>query len=182
MNRSIEAAAREVRDTGRLKSGAIPLSQIIMQSVTSIGPARGVFATFQPGVSLAGVNAPLVYLADILIVLMLGSTLVHLSRAFPSAGGYFTYVSRTLSPRAGLLVSWAYVIYSALMPGVLFAYLGRILQLAQADIGIHIHWTILFAASAVVVGLIIYRGIEFSGLSMMVIGLVRCVIDSTVNL
>ena len=43
---------------------------------------------------------------DNLVVLMLGSTLAQLSKHMPSAGGYYTYVSRAIHPRAGFLVSW----------------------------------------------------------------------------
>jgi len=144
-----------------------------MQSITSVGPAIAVLVTFQPGIAMGGINAPLVYLADVLIVLMLGSTLVQLSRAFPSAGGYFTYVSRTMNPRAGFIVSWAFVLYSALSPGVLFAYLGRIISLTLTGYGIEISWTLPFAAAAVLSGVIIYRGVEFSGRSLMLIGLME---------
>jgi amino acid transporter len=144
-----------------------------MQSITSVGPALAVLVTFQPGIAMAGVNAPLIYLADVLIVLMLGSTLVQLSRVFPSAGGYFTYVSRTLNPRVGFIVSWAFVLYSALTPGVLFAYLGRIVSLTLASYGVEISWILPFAAAAFLAGIIIYRGIEFSGRSLMTIGLME---------
>ncbi len=144
-----------------------------MQAITSVGPAVSVFVTFQPGVGLAGIDTPLVYLADVWIVLMLGSTLFHLSRVFPSAGGYFTYVSRTLNPRVGFLVSWAFMLYSAISPGVLFGFLGRFLSLTAAPYGINIPWIIPFSLVASLTGFIIYRGVEFSGRSLMVIGVLE---------
>jgi amino acid transporter len=149
------------------------LTEVLMQAITSVGPAVAVFVTFQPGVGMAGIDAPLVYLADIVVVLMLGSTLVHLARIFPSAGGYFTYVSRTLNPRWGFLVSWAFVLYSAIQPGVLFGFLGRFLSLTVARYGMNLPWVVPFGAVAVLTGVIIYRGVEFSGRSLMVIGLLE---------
>ncbi len=157
----------------QLKSGALPLSQIIMQAIASMGPALTVFVTFQPGIGLAGINAPLVYLADVIIVLMLGSTLIHLSRLFPSAGGYYTYVCRTLSPRVGFMVSWAFVLYSALTPGVLFAFLGRIVSTMLISYGIETPWMLVFAVACVLAAGILYRGIEFSGWALLVIGFVE---------
>lgn len=161
------------RPATRLKGNALPLSQVIMQAITSMGPALTVLVAFQPGIELAGVNAPLVYLVDVLVVLMLGSTLAHLSRIFPSAGGYYTYISQTLHPRAGFIVSWAFVLYSVITPGVLFAFLGRMVSLTLADYGIEISWIVPFAAACVVAGTILYRGIEFSGRSLLVIGILE---------
>jgi amino acid transporter len=125
---------------------------------------------------IAGINAPLVYLADVIVVLMLGSTLVQLSRLFPSAGGYFTYVSRTLGARAGFLTSWTYALYSALLPGVLFAYMGRMIEAALAQHGIHLSWEIIFALESATVAVVIYRGIEFSGRSLVLVGLAEIAI------
>jgi amino acid transporter len=153
-----------------------------MQAVTSVGPAVSVFVTFQPGIGMAGIDAPLVYLADVLVVLMLGSTLVHLSRAFPSAGGYFTYVSRTLNPRCGFLVSWAFMLYSAISPGVLFGFLGRFLSLTVAPYGIDVPWIVPFGFVAILTGVIVYRGVEFSGRSLMVIGVLEIGIVSAFGL
>jgi amino acid transporter len=161
------------RPATKLKSDALPLSQIIMQAITSMGPALTVLVAFQPGIGLSGVNTPLVYLADVLVVLMLGSTLAQLSRLFPSAGGYYTYVSRTLHPRAGFIVGWAFVLYSVISPGVLFAFLGRMVSLTLIDYGIELSWSIPFSAACLLAGTILYRGIEFSGRSLLVIGLME---------
>jgi amino acid transporter len=156
-----------------LRAGTLSLNEVLMQSITSVGPAVSVFVTFQPGVGMAGIDAPLVYLADVVIVLMLGSTLFHLATVFPSAGGYFTYVSRTLNPRVGFLVSWAFMLYSAISPGVLFGFLGRFLSLTAAPYGVDLPWIVPFAGVAALTGVIIYRGVEFSGRSLMVIGVLE---------
>jgi hypothetical protein len=47
---------------------------------------------------------------------------------FPSAGGYFTYVSRTLGPAMGFLTGWVFVLYSPVVAGPSLAVLGQILQ------------------------------------------------------
>lgn len=159
-----------------LKAGALSLPQVVMQAITLIGPALAVFLVFQSGVTLAGINAPLVYLGDVVLVLMLGSTLVQLSRAFPSAGGYFTYVSRTLHPRVGFMASWLFVLYTALIPGMLFAYMGRVLQNTVAPYGVNIPWWVFFAAMAAFVAFIVYRGIDISGKALLGIGLLEIAI------
>ena len=79
-------------------------------------------------VSLAGITAPLAYFIGFLIVLMLGSTLAQLAKHMPSAGGYYTYVSRAVHPRLGFLTSWMYILYSPLVGGPLAGFFGFIVQ------------------------------------------------------
>ena len=99
-----------------------------MQSIAHIAPAiAGLFFT-QFVVSLTGVTASLAYLIGILIVLMLGSTLVQLSKHMSAAGGYYTFVSQAIHPRAGFLTAWMYVFYSPLCAGPIYAYFGFLLQ------------------------------------------------------
>ena len=79
-------------------------------------------------VSFTGAISPLAYFLGFLVVLALGMCLVQLARLFPSAGGYFTYVSRTLGSRAGFLTGWAYTFYSPIIAGPILAFFGYILQ------------------------------------------------------
>src|SRR5437867_10990023 len=102
-----EAASSE----GRLRSGALGLSGVLMQGITHIAPATATLFTIQLTTSYAGVTAPLAYLIAFLIVMMLGVSVTQLAKHFPSAGGYYTYVSRTVSPRAGFLTSWLFFLY-----------------------------------------------------------------------
>ncbi len=44
-------------------------------------------------------------------MLSLGMSLAELAKHLPSAGGYYTYVSRTVHPRAGFLTAWLYFLY-----------------------------------------------------------------------
>jgi len=89
-----------------LTPGAVGLSGAIMQNVTHIAPAIAAFFFTQTIVSFAGGHAPLAYLIGFVVVLALGMCLVQLAKRFPSAGGYYTYVSRTLGPRLGFLTGW----------------------------------------------------------------------------
>src|SRR6476646_3973304 len=61
-------------------------------------------------------------------VIPLGVCLMELARTFPSAGGYFTYVSQTLGPVMGFLTAWVFVLYSPIAAGPSLAVLGQILQ------------------------------------------------------
>jgi amino acid transporter len=124
-----------------LEENAIGLLGATMQAITHIAPAIAGFFFTAFIVSLAGITAPLAYFIGFLIVLMLGSTLAQLAKHMPSAGGYYTYVSRTVHPRAGFLTSWMFILYSPLVGGPLAGFFGFIVAgELKANWGIDVPW------------------------------------------
>ncbi len=109
-----------------LEADAIGLLGATFQAITHIAPAIAGFFFTAFIVSKAGITAPLAYFIGFLIVLMLGSTLAQLAKHMPSAGGYYTYVSRGLHPRAGFITSWMYILYSPMVGGPLAGFFGFI--------------------------------------------------------
>src|SRR5689334_24617145 len=125
-------SAATVADTGgvvrsALRPNSMGLVGATMQAITHIAPAIAALFFTQFIVSLAGITAPLAYVVGVIVVLMLGNTLVQFAKHLPSAGGYYTYVSRALSPRAGFITSWMYVLYSPLSGGPIYGFFGVIL-------------------------------------------------------
>lgn len=124
-----------------LEENAIGLLGATMQAITHIAPAIAGFFFTAFIVSLAGITAPLAYFIGFLVVLMLGSTLAQLAKHMPSAGGYYTYISRTVHPRAGFLTSWMYILYSPIVGGPLAGFFGFILAgELKANWGIDVPW------------------------------------------
>lgn len=119
------SVATDTVDTG-LERDAIGLVGATMQAITHIAPAIAGFFFTAFIVSLAGITAPLAYFIGFLLVLMLGSTLAQLAKHMPSAGGYYTYISRAIHPRAGFIASWMYILYSPLVAGPLAGFFGFI--------------------------------------------------------
>ena len=102
-----------------LKAGALNLVDALFQNITHIAPAiAGLFFT-QFVVSLAGAHAVFAYTIGVLVVVGLGVCLAILAGRFPSAGGYFTYISRTVHPRVGFLSGWTFIFYSPIVTGPL---------------------------------------------------------------
>jgi len=142
-----------------------------MQAVTLMSPAIAVLFSFQFTVTNAGLASPLAYLLAFPVVLMLGITLSQLASAFPSAGGYYTYISRTIHPRAGFLAGWLFFLYTPLVPGPILAFMGYELQQAiRAQYHVLFPWWAFFAIGSAVVALVVYRGVEISGKAMLVLG------------
>ena len=99
-----------VQTQQQLRSGALGAGDIFMQAITHTAPATAILFTIPFIASKAGIAAPLSYLLAFLLILVLGVTLTQLAKHLPSAGGYYTYISRTISPRAGFLTSWLYFV------------------------------------------------------------------------
>jgi len=156
-----------------LRPNSLGLLGVTMQAITHIAPAIAALFFTQFIVSLAGVTAPLAYVVGVVVVLMLGNTLVQFSKHLPSAGGYYTYVSRALSPRAGFITSWMYVLYSPLSGGAIYGFFGFILagQL-QEHYGINVPWLwwVCIAVGAPAVAFLQYRGIKISARTIVVLG------------
>ena len=156
-----------------LEADAIGLLGATMQAITHIAPAIAGFFFTAFIVSLAGITAPLAYFIGFLIVLMLGSTLAQLAKHMPSAGGYYTYVSRTVHPRAGFLTSWMFILYSPIVGGPLAGFFGFIVAgELKANWNIEVGW-LPWAAVLVFAPLTAYlqwEGIKLSTRFLVVTG------------
>src|ERR1041384_8203984 len=168
----VEASGKDYVAVTDLKPGAVGLAGAVMQNITHIAPAIAAFFFTQTLVSFAGGQAPLAYLIGLIIVIPLGVCLMELARKFPSAGGYFTYVSRTLGPSMGFLTGWVFVLYSPVVAGPSLAVLGQILQdELQSNYGITFHWWYAVVVGIPLVAWAGYTGISFSIKWIVVAGL-----------
>ncbi len=132
-----------------------------MQAVTHIAPAAGVVLSIQLITQHAGITAPLAFLIGFGIVLTLGISLTQLARQFPSAGGYYTYVSRTMHPRAGFLTAWLYFLYDPICAAINLAYMGYLLEKTLwADLNVVLPWWAFLTAAAVGIALLTCRRIR----------------------
>ena len=156
-----------------LKPEALGLVGVTMQAITHIAPAIAALFFTQFLVTLAGVTAPLAYVVAVLLVLMLGNTLIQFSRVLPSAGGYYTYVSRALGARVGFLTSWMFILYSPMAGGVVCGFFGFIVAgELKASYGVDLPW--LWAAAVIIGGGAVatfqYIGIELSARTLLITG------------
>src|ERR1700744_5338730 len=159
-----------VADT-ELHAGALRLPGVLMQGLTHMAPATGLLFTIQITTSQAGIVAPLAYLAAFPIVLVLGVCLMQMAKHLPSAGGYYTYISRTVDPRVGFLAGWLYFLYDPVLAGFILAYIGSVLEQAlRATYGVVFPWWLFLLLAGSFVGFITYRGIRASAKWMVFLG------------
>jgi amino acid transporter len=156
-----------------LKPETLGLVSVTMQAITHIAPAIAALFFTQFLVTLAGVTAPLAYVIGVVIVLMLGNTLIQFSRQLPSAGGYYTYVSRALGARAGFLTSWMFILYSPLAGSVIYGFFGFIAAgELKASYGWDVSWLwwVCLLIGAPLIAFLQYRGIELSARTLLIAG------------
>ena len=96
-----------------------------MQGIATIAPAFAIVSTFVFTVGLAGLAAPVAYLLAGAILLPLAVSVNQLAKAFPSAGGWYTWIARSLHPRAGFFAGWYMTLWLPMAPVLVFSYVGQ---------------------------------------------------------
>jgi amino acid transporter len=165
-----------------LRAGALKFPAVLMQGITHIAPAVGLVLSIQFVTSTAGITAPLAYAVAVLIMLMLGVSLSQLARHIPSAGGYYTYIARTIHPRAGLLTAWLYLLYDPAATAINIAFMGLFFERTmRAGYGLWCPWWLFFLVSTAVLTFFVYRGIALSTELMIVLGAAEILIVATLS-
>jgi amino acid transporter len=145
-----------------------------MQGIGHTAPATAILLTLPITTSYAGVAAPLAYLIAFVLVLMLGVGLTQLARHLPSAGGYYTYVSRTVHPRAGFLTAWLYFLYAPASPAFSLAIMGYVIESSlKAEYGVVFPWWLFLLLGTAFTFGVTFRGIEISAAALLVLGILE---------
>ncbi len=154
----------------KLRAGAVSLVGATVQSVGLIGPAVGVLATTPFIVSIAGPSAAFAFFVAFIIMLGAAIPLARLARELPSAGGYYTYVSRTLHPRLGFMVSWLWLFYTPALPAMNLSILGYLLEgILKSNFHVDVPWwwaILLGTAFLLVIG---WSGVAVSARTLVIL-------------
>ncbi len=157
-----------------LRPNTIGLPEVLFQSITLMAPAAAVAFALPLGVSAAGGSFPLAIIialvASVLLALSIGQLALHL----PSAGGFYTYVSRSLGSSFGFLTGWLTIpVYLLFMPVnlLIFGFLTE--GLVATYLSVDIVWWVWAIALAVVMGLLNFFGISISAKTLVVLGAIE---------
>lgn len=172
------ASTAETQDfkTG-LDAGALSLTGVVMQALTNIAPAIAVLFTVPFIASNAGIAAPAAYVGAFLLSLMTAIVLTQLTRHLPSAGTYYTFVSRGLHPRAGFMVAWVYFLFAPVVTAQVGTSLGSTLESTlKAEYGFTFPWWLFTLLLIGFVAFALFRGIKVSVQALVVLGVIELVI------
>jgi amino acid transporter len=162
-----------------LRRNAIGLPGVLFQSITTMAPASAVAFTLGPAaIGYTGGALPLAVFIALIICSFIAINIGSLAKYLPSAGGYFTYVSRSLGPQAGWMTGWLFdLAYLLIVPFQLLVlgpvaddFVRRYFHFTALGANGWIFWAMVFAV--VVFGLT-YFGIKISANTSVVLGVIE---------
>src|SRR5438445_10842724 len=101
-----------------LHRDVVGLPASTFQGITHMAPAAGVMLGAGFIASSAGAAFPLAFGLAGLLSLLISFSINQMAKHLPSAGGYYTYVSRGINPQVGFLAGWVYFLYDPLIPNL----------------------------------------------------------------
>jgi amino acid transporter len=138
------------QDEHGLERHAVGLPAVTAQSAALIGPAAGSVAGLAFIVGYSGAATPLAFLIGLLVCVCIALVIGEYARRLPSAGSFYTYLTRTFGPRTGFVTGVAlFGAYLLLFPFQL-DFFGNFVSSLLATSGVHIAWWV-FAAALIVV-------------------------------
>jgi amino acid transporter len=147
----------------RLRRDAVGLTGAVVMSAAIMGPAVSTFFNPQFSTPFSGQATPFVYLACLVAILVVASGIVEMARELPSAGAFYTYVSRGLGPRAGFITGGLMFVAYALLPPAELGLIGSYLQSTlRTEANIDVPWWLIGMAPAAVMIVLALEGIRAS--------------------
>jgi len=155
-----------------LAARAIGLPTVLFQALGTMAPAYGLAAGLAFTVSLAGEAAPLVFLLTVFVVLAIAINVGQLAKVFPSAGGFYTYISRILGPRTGFLSSWVFLLWLPPSIAISISYIAFAFVSPELTYhyGASVPWQAIAAVICALVILAGYFGIRGAGRVLIITG------------
>lgn len=173
---------KEATGTTTIRSELLPnavgLPGVLMQGIATIAPAFSILAAFVFTVSLAGLVTPWAYLIAGLLLAVQAVSTAQIAKEIPSAGGWYTWISRALDPRAGFFAGWIFTIWLPPVGALTFSFLAHdVLEPSiKAYYGVDIPWWIYVVIGLALVAWWSYAGIKVAARFLLITGLIELVI------
>jgi amino acid transporter len=170
---SIESSSSS-SDRSTLQRNAIGLPGVLFQSITTMAPASAVAFSLGAAIPFAGGALPLAVLIALIICTLIAFNIGSLAKHLPSAGGYFTYVSRGLGVQAGWMTGWLFSLTYLLIVPLQLLVLGPVMdsfvnQYFHLSLGAN-GWAIWAMVFAIIVFGLTYSGIKISADASVILG------------
>ena len=167
------ATAGEPRRFDHLREHSIGLWQVLFQSITHMAPAAAVAYSIYISVPDAQQALPLSVALALIACICAATAIGQLAKLWPSAGGMFTYVARSLGPGWGFLVAWLFIGFEPLVAPFLYLEFGWAMnEVFQSEVGWHYsgQWWIWLLLIAIFVLALTYRDIRLSTTAGVILG------------
>lgn len=129
-----------------LERHAIGLPAVTAQSAALIGPAAGAVASLAFIVSYSGGATPLAFLIGLVVCVAIALVIGEYAKRLPSAGSFYTYLTRTFGPKTGFVTGvLLFGAYLLLFPFQLDFFGNFVSSLLQTT-SVHIPWWVFASA------------------------------------
>lgn len=146
-----------------LRPNTIGLVGAVVMSAAIMGPAVSTFFNPQFSMPFSGAATPFVYLVCLIAILITASGIMEMAARMPSAGAFYTYVTRALGPRAGFVTGGLTFVAYALLPPAEIGLIGAYLQATFRDeFGWNVPWYLIGLVPAGVMIFLAFEGIRSS--------------------
>lgn len=160
-----------------LRPNSVGLPGVLFQSVTTMAPASAVSFSLVAALPYAGASLPLAVFIALIVCGFIALNIGELAKHLPSAGGYFTYVSRSLGVQAGWMVGWLFdLAYLMIVPLTLLVLGPTMDSFMQSTFHLSfgangwVVWALIFA---VIVFVLTYVGIKVSADVGVILGVIE---------
>jgi amino acid transporter len=137
-----------------------------------MAPAAAVAFSIPFGSPFAGGALPLAVILALVGCLFVASSIGQMAKHLPSAGSFYTYVTRGIHPAVGFLVAWGYAFVEPLVAPLLYIILGiTVAGTLSAEFGWSADlWWIWALIAATLVFVLGYLGIKVSTRTGTILG------------
>lgn len=166
-----------------LKKNAIGLGEVLFQSITAMAPAAAVATALSPAIPFAGGSLPLAVVLALIACIFIASNIGQLAIHIPSAGGMYTYISRSLGGRWGFISAWTFLLAQPLLlPLVALVWGPYAEDIIKTLTGVDIPWWILSILGNILLFYLTYRGIKLSADASVILGAIEITIIVALSL
>jgi len=142
-----------------------------------MAPASAVSFSLGAAIPFAGGALPLAVLIALIVCSLIALNIGSLARYLPSAGGFFTYVSRGLGSQAGWMTGWLFSLTYLLIVPLQLLVLGPVMdgfaqQYFHLSFGAN-GWAVWAMVFAVIIFGLTYFGIRISANASVILGTIE---------
>ncbi|HEX4724216.1 MAG TPA: APC family permease [Pseudonocardiaceae bacterium] len=149
-------------DSG-LRRNSVGLGGAVIMSAAIMGPAVSTFFNPQYSTPFSGAATPFVYLVCLVAILIAASGIIMMSARLPSAGAFFTFVTRGLGPKSGLVTGGLTFVAYALLPPAEIGLIGSYLQSTfRTEFDVNVPWWLIGLVPAGLMIFLAFEGIRSS--------------------
>lgn len=146
-----------------LKRNAVGLTGTVIMSAAIMGPAVSTFFNPQFSTPFSGYATPFIYLLALVVTLIVANGIMEMARVSPSAGSFYTYITRALGPRAGFTTGGLMFVAYALLAPIEIGLIGSYLQETfRQEFNVNIPWIWIGVVPWALMAILAFEGIQTS--------------------